>query len=194
MNALKTILGSVYVILITLLLLMALTNRGNKPNKPKPNTDSMTVVSDTTPVINRDTVTPIDTAELVRRAEQIGATGELKITLLWNFKGDLDLHVIQPNETTIWFLNTKDSETGGFLDEDNKTGGYNSGENVFWTSPPKGKYKILVNYFDHVSRGDIIPQEQGALYVVIKHGEKEDVYQVANIEPGETINIATINI
>lgn len=36
------------------------------------------------------------------RPEDVGGDGDIKITLLWDFPGDLDLHVMQPNGEEIW--------------------------------------------------------------------------------------------
>jgi hypothetical protein len=81
-----------------------------------------------------------------------GATGELRISLLWNNTNDLDLHVIPPSGEELSFSHKK-SQCGGELDVDmNVNGGSASKtpiENVYWAhgSAPKGHYKVRVKQF-----------------------------------------------
>ena len=114
MKVLKTILIIIYPILVILLLLSNLKSCN---------------VSRTNNLGNR-IEEPIDTAEVVKHAEMIGQSGTLKVTLLWNFQGDIDLHVKQPNGKEIYFNAKEDANTGGFLDVDNVNGGNGSAENI----------------------------------------------------------------
>ena len=105
--------------------------------------------------------------EIVRRANQIGAEGELKITLLWDFIGDVDLHVTQPNNITLYFDRRNDPATGGKLDHDNEHGGPGSGENVYWERRPlRGRYRVEIELFKEI-------QVDGGVceIIVIKRGE-----------------------
>lgn len=90
---------------------------------------------------------PVESDELVAAAEGIGGTGDLKVTLLWDFPADIDLHVLEPNGNEISYRNRKDSRTGGSLDVDNRTGGEGSAENIFWSNPQSGLYKVWIHYF-----------------------------------------------
>lgn len=75
------------------------------------------------------------------------STGDLQFALSWNELADLDLHVIEPNGTEIYFANPS-SSSGGSLDLDDFDGGADSIENIFWSqSPPAGSYDIEVNHF-----------------------------------------------
>jgi uncharacterized protein YbjQ (UPF0145 family) len=80
-----------------------------------------------------------------------GATGEIRISLLWNNTNDLDLHVIPPSGEEICFSHKK-SQCGGELDIDMNAGSRMSQvpiENVYWAhgGAPRGKYKVRVKQY-----------------------------------------------
>lgn len=76
-----------------------------------------------------------------------GGMGKLKITLLWDFYGDIDLHVVEPSGNTI-FHRKKIGDTGGRLDIDRTTGGVGSAENIYWADvPPSGDYKVYLHFY-----------------------------------------------
>jgi uncharacterized protein YfaP (DUF2135 family) len=88
---------------------------------------------------------------------QAGAkTGDVQISLIWNDKNDLDLHVITPKEFEIWFGNKlarQFAPCGGRLDVDRNDNPFQLTEtpveNIYW---PKGKglngpYRVFVKYF-----------------------------------------------
>lgn len=69
--------------------------------------------------------------------------GQLQFTMQWSAFTDMDLHVLTPNGTHIYFANpTGDS---GSLDVDNTAGGPDSVENIFFTAPPTGDYQYWVD-------------------------------------------------
>ncbi|MEQ9462956.1 MAG: hypothetical protein RJQ10_04815 [Haliea sp.] len=80
-----------------------------------------------------------------------GVDSSLEISLDWrsNPPVDLDIYVTEPGGETIFFDNEV-SAAGGSLDWDNQCSNYQDGrtENVSWTSPPIGSYKIEVDCFD----------------------------------------------
>lgn len=84
----------------------------------------------------------------IKKMQDILATGygDIKITLEWNNETDIDLWVVEPNGTKIYF-EEPDSPTLGQLDLDN-TDGYGP-ENVFWPidKAPLGNYKVQVHYY-----------------------------------------------
>lgn len=81
-----------------------------------------------------------------------GGMGRLKITLMWDFYGDIDLHVKEPSGNVIMY-NNKVSRSSGRLDKDNTVGGRGSAENIFWQSkPPRGEYKVYLDFFAKSSR------------------------------------------
>ncbi len=95
-----------------------------------------------------------DGTEFSSRLNREGAqSGDVRVSLLWNNRNDLDLHLITPNGEEIYYGRTSDS-TGGMLDVDmNVTGeSLKPVENIFWGSrrAPQGRYRVLVqNYSFH---------------------------------------------
>jgi hypothetical protein len=106
-------------------------------------------------------------------------TGDVQATLLWNNGSDLDLHVVDPSGTEIYFSNPQ-SSTGGKLDHDDTAGCSSSAsthvENIFWPrgGAPSGRYKVFVKNFDPCSapadytlrvtvNGQVIHNETGTL-------------------------------
>ena len=106
------------------------------------------------------------------RAEQVGNDGEIKVTALWDFPGDVDLHVTEPDGTELWFRNMKHRRTGGELDVDNIPGGRGSAENIYWTSPLHGQYKVEVVMYNISSEAP----NGGVVKVVVKvNGQTETI-------------------
>ncbi len=68
--------------------------------------------------------------------------GDLRFTLTWDRPGDMDLHVITPNNREIYFAAR--NFDGGTLDRDDRTG--TGPENVFWAnSAQPGTYVVCAN-------------------------------------------------
>jgi hypothetical protein len=95
-------------------------------------------------------------AEIKQRVEAAGglyAGVDIRASLLWNNRNDLDLHMITPAGEHIYFGNKK-ATCGGWLDVDMNVRGETTKpvENIRWkkgTAPP-GKYKVYVqNYRFH---------------------------------------------
>ena len=193
MKSLKIILRLIYPILIILLLLNNCNGCSKEdtslPSPPTPLMDSIHVP----PVPESDEV-EIDTTatEVVRQAESIGSTGALKVTLLWNFHADIDLHVKQPNGKVIYYKEKKDISTGGFLDVDNREGGDGAAENIFWNEPPKGQYLVALNYYGKSQSGQA---EAGTCTIVVfQEGREPVAYNVNMSTLNEFKNIVLINI
>ena len=77
--------------------------------------------------------------------------GDITIRLTWNETADLDLHVIEPSGTEIYF-GSPTSSSGGELDRDANfpcsTATTSPAENVYWnTGAPTGEYEVDVRYF-----------------------------------------------
>ncbi len=182
MKVLKTILGIIYLVLIILLLLSNCRGCEHRDSAITEPVDTLVTEPE-----------PADTASLVERAKRTGRTGDLKVTLLWNFYADIDLHVKQPNGNVIFYKMLKDEETGGFLDADNKIGGNGSAENIFWENPPKGEYEVSLVYYQHSSN----PSEPKAgicSVIVFQAGKEPQTYQVEMSMVGEEKKVVTINI
>ena len=177
MKTLKTVLFSTYALLAILLLINYNTNK----------TEASTRSSDTL------TEEPVDTADVVRTAEKVGNNGALKVTLLWNFEGDIDLHVKQPNNKEIYYDHKNDVSTGGSLDVDNQNGGNGSAENIYWARPPKGEYTIQLVYYQQ-SKSTGVVGSGICKVVVFQEGKAPQTYTTEMSEVNETKTIIKIKI
>ena len=177
MKTLKTVLFSTYALLAILLLINYNTNK----------TEASTRSSDTL------TEEPVDTADVVRTAEKVGNNGALKVTLLWNFEGDIDLHVKQPNNKEIYYDHKNDASTGGALDVDNQNGGNGSAENIYWARPPKGEYTIQLVYYQQ-SKSTGVVGSVICKVVVFQEGKAPQTYTTEMSEVKETKTIIKIKI
>ncbi|CAF1178055.1 unnamed protein product [Adineta steineri] len=86
--------------------------------------------------------------------------GDVTITLVWFDSNDLDLHVICPCGTTLYFGNKECPTCAGYLDldmnvcyhqgscYDRKCSSTKPAENVFFKPAKNGIYQVFVNYFD----------------------------------------------
>ncbi len=100
------------------------------------------------------------------RARVLSAGGQydnvdIRASLLWNNRNDLDLHVIPPSGEKVYFGH-KRSACGGWLDVDRNVMGDTDKpvENVQWSrgTAPKGRYRVRVNnYRFHSNPGDDTP-------------------------------------
>lgn len=178
MKTLKFILGSIYPILIILLLLANI--KACQKNKP-------------TDTSEQPVVEPADTTNVVRQAEQTGKSGNLKVTLLWNFEGDIDLHVLQPNGKEIYYDRKTDESTGGALDVDNQDGGNGSAENIYWEEPPKGEYTVSLVYYKE-SKSTGVAGSGTCKIVVFQEGKEPQTYTSDLSRVKESKNVVKIRI
>lgn len=190
MNKLRAILYGTYVILIITLLLMNMRLCCPEP-EPTPPRTWIAPENEPTPQPRQQPAPRSDRdQEDLRRAQRTGGSGALKITLLWDFYSDIDIHVTQPNGKTISYKNKRDAATGGFLDVDNRNGGRNSAENVFWSNPPAGNYVVKLHYYARRSNSS------GQCTVVVnQQGQSPKFYRVNMSQVGQfkDITVVTIN-
>ena len=101
--------------------------------------------------------------------------GEITVTLAWETTDDLDLHLVEPDGTHIYYEN-RTSENGAHLDIDMNAGGRASAnpiENICYTrTPPSGTYKIYVDFF---RRKSSIPEIPYTVYV--RNGRSEKYFR-----------------
>lgn len=130
---------------------------------------------------------------LVNEAREVGNSGDLKITLLWDFPGDIDLHVVQPSGREICYLAKTDSESGGSLDVDNRAGGAGSAENIFWQNPPSGQYNVYIHYYQPSSA----TREEGSGYcnvVLMRKDHQPVTFRAPMSSVGQRADIASFVI
>lgn len=188
MKTLKTILITLYPLLILLLVLGNLKECTNNNIATDPDDPVIEEPVVENPVVDE----PADTS-VVRQAERTGSSGELKVTLLWNFQGDIDLHVVQPNGKEIYYDKRRDSGTGGYLDVDNRNGGPDSAENIYWESAKEGVYKVSVVYFGPSRRTEVA--EKGVCTVVVfQSGKEPQTYNVEMTTLKEKKDVVSIEV
>ena len=92
-------------------------------------------------------------AEIRQRVEAAGGqyrNVDIRASLIWNNRNDLDLHVICPSGEEIFYAH-KQSRCGGWLDVDMNVQGetLKPVENIRWSrgQAPKGHYRVLVQNF-----------------------------------------------
>ena len=92
-------------------------------------------------------------AEIKTRVEAAGgqyANVDIRASLLWNNRNDLDLHVVPPSGEEVCFSH-KRSACGGWLDVDMNISGetLKPVENVRWArgTAPKGRYRVFVQNY-----------------------------------------------
>ena len=90
------------------------------------------------------------------RAQRQGAqSGKLQIILAWDDRNDLDLHVVCPDGVDINFIRRR--ACGGALDVDANGDMHQLTstpvENVYFTEPPPGRYRIVVDPYGMRERG-----------------------------------------
>ena len=81
-------------------------------------------------------------------------TGDIQVNITWDSKADIDLHVVDPSGSEIYWAG-KTSATGGQLDLDSNAGCSTDGpraENIFWASgliAPRGEYLVRVDHWSN---------------------------------------------
>ncbi len=121
-----------------------------------------------------------------------GQDGEIRVTIEWDFPGDVDLHVTEPSGNEINYTNMRNNLTGGFLDVDNREGGtrYNTAvENVFWSNPANGRYIVDLVMF---RMSDQAPNG-GYVNIRIKNGASVQTYRARLTQRGQRVRVDTFN-
>lgn len=95
-------------------------------------------------------------------------TGDVQVSIAWNGKTDVDLHVLDPNNEEIFFGH-KTAASGGRLDLDSNPAcqlDNKNNENVYFPkdNSPHGDYKVLVHYYDDCGQ----PKSDWVVTVLVK--------------------------
>ena len=93
----------------------------------------------------------VDESTLDQTLSSLGAgSGEITVSMLWDTDDDLDLHMLTPDGSEIYYSNR--NAGGGELDYDANVGGRtmdNPIENIFFEVPGEGIYQVwIVDYSD----------------------------------------------
>jgi Ca-activated chloride channel family protein len=118
-----------------------------------------------------------DGTEFSGRLARAGAqSGDIRVSLLWNNRNDLDIHVVTPRQEEIFYAHAEDA-FGGFLDVDMNVRGETTKpvENVFWARgrAPQGQYRVFVqNYGYHETS-----REPTTFQVEIKNGDEYSYFE-----------------
>ncbi|MCF8364308.1 MAG: hypothetical protein K9H16_00910 [Bacteroidales bacterium] len=129
--------------------------------------------------------------ELENKAEDVNTTeaalyagsGDVQITLTWNNEADIDLHVFDPDNNEIYWMNPG-SPSGGVLDYDD-IDGYGP-ENIYWPKDeaPSGIYSVLIHHYPWEEK----PQSAGFTVLINAFGHVEKF--TGSISYDQTISIA----
>ena len=116
--------------------------------------------------------------------------GDFQVTLEWESSADLDLHVIEPDGTELYYSNTGPSASGGELDVDSNVGCAADGsvENVFYNQPPpSGEYVVEVTgYSVGADAGATNACGGGDFTLTIRVEGREDEVHEGTVGDGET--------
>jgi len=110
-------------------------------------------------------------------------SGSLQVNLTWNTNyTDIDLHVLDPSGTEIYYANDY-SSTGGELDRDDVDGF--GPENIFWLgTAPDGQYKVWIEYYSGST--------PTTSYVTINVPGRSKSFQASMSRSGDRRDIVTI--
>jgi Ca-activated chloride channel family protein len=132
-----------------------------------------------------------DGTEFSGRLAGAGAqSGDIRVSLLWNNRNDLDIHVITPRQEEIFYGHPKDV-TGGFLDVDMNVQGETTKpvENIFWAPgrASQGRYRVFVQNYDYHER----KREPTAFQVEIKNGNEYRRFEGTVSGKGSNTDVCT---
>ena len=80
--------------------------------------------------------------------------GEITVSMLWSTTDDLDLHVVTPDGTEIYYGNSV--AAGGELDVDMQVSSFveHPVENIYFETPEHGTYHVFVENYSDRNEGD----------------------------------------
>lgn len=189
-NQLKACLAGAFILLVTLLLLSKCT-RCRDERQPDPPQTAQTPPPQP-PAVEQPVVEDPPVVDDPNDAANIGGSGDLKIVLTWEFPGDIDIHVTEPNGNTINFRNKRDYQTGGELDVDNLEGGLPglpAAENVYWSNPPAGRYHVMVKFYSERAGGE----RGGTVTVTVFNNGERTEYPVTLNYVGLEVGVVDID-
>jgi hypothetical protein len=97
------------------------------------------------------TATSYGTAQVVPVQLTPAGTGDVQVNVSWDVDSDVDLHVVEPGGTEIYYANKGPTLAGGTLDLDSNAAcaiiDHKRSENIAWPSgrAPRGTYTVRVD-------------------------------------------------
>ncbi|MDR2576193.1 MAG: VWA domain-containing protein, partial [Treponema sp.] len=117
-----------------------------------------------------------------------GQSGDVRVSLIWNNRNDIDLHVFTPRGEEIYYARKQDS-TGGMLDVDMNVRGETTKpvENIFWGPgrAPQGRYRVVVQNY-HFNESD---KEPTPFRVEVKNGNNYSYFDGIVSGEGKSSNV-----
>ena len=118
--------------------------------------------------VNRVLLLSDGTEMSARLKREAAKSGDVRVSLIWNNRNDLDLHVICPSGEEIYYRH-KRSMDGGELDVDMNVRGETTKpvENIYWLKggAPLGRYQVFVRNFRYHERSKKTTNFQVELWV-----------------------------
>lgn len=187
-NTLKGILAGIFVLLIVLLLLSRCTRCTDDYASDRPDVPADTTDARVDEPVAEPQPEPVPDDDMMPPADSIGVDGRIKVTMQWNWQGDMDLHAEQPDGEHIYYLNKQPGgPNAGELDLDNIPGGRGSAENINWQNPAPGNYRIYIKYFssgDGDGRG-------GDVLVTVKIDGRETQYRLNPTHENQVLDVVS---
>ena len=146
----------------------------------------------------RNKETKLSLIENIIRERNGSINAVLRFSIIWNDQGtfdpsDLDAHVIEPNNTEIFYRNKKDDSTGGNLDIDitSPKNGEPAIENITWPNLNQmceGTYRFFVHQCSTQS-------DSKGFKAVIKFENKTYYYDYHSLlDSGENVDVAKVTL
>lgn len=132
-------------------------------------------------------------ADIAGRVKAAGGKGgSLQLSLGWNDRNDLDLHVVTPGGERIYYARIQSAD-GGRLDVDMNINGESKQpvENITWggNTPRDGRYLVQVHYFKSFNRNEASP-----FYVRLQLGDDVQVIPAVAKGPQQFTQVATFDV
>ena len=133
-----------------------------RPTTSVPPTTVLGVTSESTVTTVARNESVLTTAPIIDSGSALSnvsaISGVLQVAVLWLENVDLDLNVYGPNEDRIYWLRTSNTATGGRLQIDNTGSGSVKVENIYFTKPVFGHYRLVLAYYGPYY-GPVVPYQ-----------------------------------
>lgn len=120
----------------------------------------------------------------------------LRVSLSWQNRDDLDLHLVEAGGGHVYFAN-KQGKTGSRLDVDMRGESLHQVENIYWndlSNLRRGVYKVYVENFSSNARRSNEDNVEGFSVEVENNGEITTVAYEANLRSGRSVDVLSIKV